>query len=39
MGFEKRGIIHVLEDDYPRIAYERLRPDLNLCVKSLSSGK
>ena len=22
-GFEKRGIIHVLEDDYPRIAYER----------------
>ena len=23
MGFEKRGIIHVVEDDYPRYAYER----------------
>ena len=24
MGFEKRGIIHVIEDDYPRYAYEKL---------------
>lgn len=23
MGFEKRGIIHVVEDNYPRIAYEK----------------
>ena len=25
LGFEKRGIIHVEEDDYPRFAYEILR--------------
>ena len=23
LGFERRGIIYVIEDDYPRIAYER----------------
>ena len=23
LGFEKRGIIHVIEDDYPRFAYEK----------------
>lgn len=23
LGFEKRGIIHVIEDDYPRYAYEK----------------
>ena len=23
LGFEKRGIIHVVEDDYPRFAYEK----------------
>lgn len=23
VGFEKRGIIHVVEDNYPRIAYEK----------------
>ena len=24
LGFEKRGIIHILEDDYPRLAYEKI---------------
>jgi len=24
LGFERRGIIHVIEDDYPRYAYEKL---------------
>jgi hypothetical protein len=24
LGFEKRGIIHVEEDDYPRYAYEKV---------------
>lgn len=24
-GFERRGIIHVIEDNYPRIAYEKSR--------------
>ena len=23
LGFEKRGVIHVVEDDYPRFAYEK----------------
>ena len=23
LGFEKRGVIHVMEDDYPRFAYEK----------------
>lgn len=25
LGFEKRGIIHVIEDDDPRYAYEKIR--------------
>lgn len=25
LGFEKRGIIHVVEDDYPRYAYDRVK--------------
>lgn len=25
LGFERRGIIHVVEDDYPRFAYEKTR--------------
>ena len=24
LGFERRGIIHVVEDDYPRFAYEKV---------------
>ena len=29
LGFEKRGIIHVVEDDYPRYAYEIADKDID----------